>query len=79
MKMLVVRLDDDLDAQLARLANQRARTKSAFVRETLRQVLSAPAVANGSAYELMLGGIGSVRSGLKDLASNPRHLKGFGK
>jgi predicted transcriptional regulator len=29
--MLVVRVDDDSDAQLKRLANQRARTKSAFV------------------------------------------------
>jgi hypothetical protein len=79
MKMLVVRVDDDLDARLARLASQRAWTKSAFVRETLRQVLSSQAVANGSAYELMLGGIGSVRSGLRDLSSNPRHLEGFGK
>jgi hypothetical protein len=77
--MLVVRVDDDLDAQLKRLANQRARTKSAFVRETLQHVLASQAVAKGSAYEVMSGGIGSVRSGLRDLASNPKHLEGFGQ
>jgi len=77
--MLVVRVDDDLDAELTRLANRRARTKSALVRETLQHVLSSQAVDNGSAYELMSGEIGSVRSRLRDLASNPHYLEGFGK
>jgi plasmid stability protein len=79
VKTLVVRLDDDLNAELTRLAAQRARTKSDVVRETLRHALSSQVVTDGSAYRRMVDGIGSVRTGLKDLASNPKHLESFGK
>jgi hypothetical protein len=79
VKMLVVRVENDLDAELTRLASRGAQTKSALVREMLRRALSPQAAANGSAYDLMFGGIGSVRSGLKDLGSNRKHLEGFGR
>jgi predicted DNA-binding protein len=79
MKMLVVRLDNDLDAELTRLANRLGRTKSAFIREMIRRDLSSQSALKSSAYELMLGGVGSIRSGLKDLASNRKHLEGFGR
>jgi hypothetical protein len=79
VKTLVVRVDDALDAKLARWAAVRAKTKSALVRETLQNALSTSIEGQGSAYEKMLGGLGVIRSGIRDLASNPKHLKGFGK
>ncbi|MBV8212904.1 MAG: CopG family transcriptional regulator [Verrucomicrobia bacterium] len=78
VKTLVVRIDNDLNAELTRLANRRGWTKSAFVREMIRLSLSSQTAAKGSAYEVMLGGVGSIRTGLKDLGSNPKHLEGFG-
>jgi predicted transcriptional regulator len=79
MKTLVVRIDDALDAKLERWASVRAKTKSALVRETLQNALSTSVEGQDSAYDKMLGGLGVVRSGIHDLASNPEHLKGFGK
>jgi hypothetical protein len=32
-----------------------------------------------SAYELMKDGCGIVKSGVPNLASNPKHLEGFGR
>jgi hypothetical protein len=49
----------------------------ALFRDWVEKKPAAPA-ALPSAYELMKDGAGIVDSGIGDLATNPKHLEGFG-
>jgi len=70
-----VELPDELVRQAKAEAALRGRKFKDLVEEGLRQVLEArPALET-----LMKGARGVVDSGLLDLASNPKHLKGFGR
>ena len=71
---LTIELPDDLaarleaaSAQLVRVALEKARPASGFPAE------------GPSAYDLMKDGFGCVSSGVRDLATNPKHLEGFGQ
>ena len=71
------------DAVGARLQGVAARTrisKSEYVRKTLISALNADAVeAKPSAFELIQDIAGTVSSGKKDMATNPKYMKGYGK
>ncbi len=80
-----VELPDDLARRVKAAAALRGRKLKDLVAEGLRLVLEAPASAASpakkqppTAYELMKDGRGIVDSGIGDLATNPRHMKGFG-
>jgi hypothetical protein len=59
----------------------RGRKLTDLVAEGLRLVLETPRETNGrrSLAALMKGARGKVNSGVSDLASNPKHLAGFGR
>jgi hypothetical protein len=59
----------------------RGRKLKDLIEEGLRLVLEAPRKTRGhpSLSGLMKRARGSVDSGVSDLASNPEHLKGFGR
>jgi hypothetical protein len=59
----------------------RGREVKDLVEEGLRLVLEAPRATQRrqSLAGLMKGACGAVDSGIADLASNPQHLKGFGR
>ena len=80
-----VELPDDLARRIKAAAALRGRKLKDLVAEGLRLVLEAPASAASpakqpppTAYELMKDGRGIVDSGIGNLATNPKHLKGFG-
>ena len=82
-----VELPDDLARRIKAEAALRGRKLKDLVAEGLRLVLEAPESAGSpakkrqppTAYELMKDGRGIVDSGIGDLASNPKHMKGFGR
>ena len=80
-------LPDDLARRIRAEAALRGRKLKDLVAEGLRLVLEAPELAASpakkrqppTAYELMKDGRGIVASGIGDLATNPKHMKGFGR
>ncbi|OGA53841.1 MAG: hypothetical protein A3G24_04700 [Betaproteobacteria bacterium RIFCSPLOWO2_12_FULL_62_13] len=79
-----VELSDELFRKVKAEAALRGRKLKDLVAEGLRHVLETPPAAGGaggrpSLHDLMKDSCGVVDSGMSDLASNPKHLKGFGR
>lgn len=76
-----VELPDELFRRAKAEAALRGRRFKDLIEEGLRLVLQSPRKerARPSLEELMRSARGVVDSGVPDLASNPRHLKGFGR
>jgi hypothetical protein len=80
MKHISLKLPAALEARLAAAAKRRKTTKSAIVRQALEDYL-----ANGnrtgrpSFADTVRDLIGCVDSGIPDLASNPKHMRGYGR
>ena len=81
MKTLTVKVPDELGVRLEKRARRLGLSKSAIVRESIEKELerSVKVEEEPSAYDLMKEGIGCIDSGVSDLASNPRHMEGFGR
>lgn len=79
MKTISLKLPVELNARLDRASQQRQQSKSDLVRAALEQFLERThPPAAGSALEAAQRWIGCVE-GLRDLATNPKHLEDFGK
>ena len=76
MKTLTMKLPEGLSAWLETEAKRSKRPKSALVRDILEQ---HQRLRPRSALELTADLCGCVESGLRDLARNKKHLKGFGR
>jgi hypothetical protein len=77
MKTISLKIDSNLHAWLEKQSKRLGRSKSAITREALEKSRggnSAP-----SCHDLMSDVCGSLRSGVRDLATNKKHLKGFGE
>jgi len=76
-----VELSEELFRRAKAEAALRGRKFKDLVEEGLRLVLATPrgGSAQPSLDELMKPARGVVESGVRDLASNPKHLKGFGR
>ncbi|MGH8681450.1 MAG: hypothetical protein ACREVS_12435 [Burkholderiales bacterium] len=76
-----VELSDDLFRRVKAEAALRGRKFKDLVEEGLRLVLQTPRGerARPSLEELMRPARGVVDSGVPDLASDPKHLEGFGR
>ncbi len=65
-------------AKLQSVAASKRISKSEYVRFTLISALNAEE-EKPSAFELLHDLAGSVASGKKDIATNPKYLKGYGE
>lgn len=82
MKTLTVKLPEELAVRLQQRASRLGVSKSALVRQSVEDSLSGPSSLveeEPSAYALMKDGCGCVDSGVSDLATNPKHMEGFGR
>ena len=81
MMKTTVEVPDDLYRRAKTEAALRGRKLKDLVEEGLRLVLEAPPKARGrhSLAGLMRRARGTIDSGVPDLASNPEHLKDFGR
>jgi Arc/MetJ-type ribon-helix-helix transcriptional regulator len=76
MTSMTIKLSSRLSARVARLARQRRVSRS----EVVRQALEAfPGDEAATIVERLSHLLGAVRRLPKDLSTNPRHLRGFGK
>ena len=76
-----IELPDELYRRAKAAAALRGRKLEDLVEEGLRIVVEGPPKARRrrSLAELMQGARGVIDSGVPDLASNPRHMAGFGR
>jgi hypothetical protein len=77
-KTISLKLPAELESQLARLSRQRSVTRSEIVRAALEAYLATGTAAPRSCLDLA-GDLPGSLEGPADLASNPRHLKGYGR
>jgi Arc/MetJ-type ribon-helix-helix transcriptional regulator len=79
MTTISLKVPDELIARMDALARAKRTSRSALLREALDEKLKAAArKLPPSLYEQSADLCGAGNSGLGDLASNPKHLEGFG-
>jgi hypothetical protein len=85
MKTITIKLPDFLNDTLDAVAADRKVTKSAIVRDLLVQALPAKVALSSrkstrpSLHDRLKKYQGAGGSGVKDLASNPKHMEGYGR
>lgn len=82
MSVLTCKLPHALDGRLAELARRRGVPKSVLVREAIEAKIAEEAAAprrHANLLEALGDSVGSIASGKRDLASNKKHLRGFGR
>jgi hypothetical protein len=79
MKVLTVKVPEELDLKLTAVAARRRESKSALIRAALDHIVkSSEAITPNSCLDLAKDLIGSVE-GPADLSYNNKHLKGYGR
>ena len=76
MPIMTIRLTRSESARIARLAKQRKVTRSKLVRDAIARLEEAEP---GSVWDDWKDIAGIVKGGPRDLATNPKHMKGFGR
>ena len=82
MSTLTLELNDSLATRLQSASAKRHIAPEQFVRETIERALQEGLELDEnspSLRELMGNAIGCMDSGIGDLATNPKHLEGFGQ
>ncbi len=78
MRVITLKMPDDLAARLTTLARRRGVSRSELVRIALGSYLGGDGGRSANAADLALDLIGRFR-GPHDLSHHPRHGKSFGK
>ena len=76
MKTISLKIDSNLYGWLEKQSKRLGRSKSAITRAALEQSRNKTAP---SCHDLMQDACGSLRSGVRDLSTNKKYLKGFGE
>lgn len=84
MSTLTLELPDELAARLEATSAMRQVPPAQIVREALENVLPGAGRVEAqqegpSAYDVLKDLVGCVDSGVTDLATNPKHMEGFGQ
>jgi hypothetical protein len=77
-KTISLKLPAELETQLARLSRQRSVSRSEIVRAALEAYLAKGNITPRSCLDLA-GDLAGSLEGPTDLASNPKHLKDYGR
>ncbi len=79
MTTISLKIPDDLASRMDAVARARQTSRSALFREALEEKLRATARKSPPSLHARSADLcGAGESGLGDLASNPKHLEGFG-
>ena len=80
MTTITCKIPESLDAEIEAVAAKRGVSKSVVVRDAIEASLAEQKRRAGlSAYDVMKNACGIIRRGPRDLATNPKHMKGFGR
>lgn len=78
MRILSLKLPDEIDAKLEARARELGKTKSEITREALARFLGGEPAGGLSCLDLVRDLVGIAR-GPGDLASNRKYLRGYGR
>jgi hypothetical protein len=78
MSIVSLKMSDELMTRLAAAARSRGISRSALVRDALESFLGGGGVGDGSAADLAVDLIGSLKAP-RDLSHHPRYMEGFGR
>ena len=78
MTTLTVKVPEDLKIEVETVARFSGKSVSAIVRESLLRTVRKTGSRKSSLYERTKDLCGAGSSGLDDLSTNPKHMKGFG-
>ena len=78
MKILSLKLPDEIDAKLEARARTRGTTKSELTREALVRLLETDGASGASSLDLVRDLVGLAK-GPGDLASNKKHMRNYGR
>jgi Arc/MetJ-type ribon-helix-helix transcriptional regulator len=80
MKILSLKLPEQLDRKLSAVVKRRRARKSDVVREALERYMEeSHEIRKGSFLDLARDLVGCVKDAPADLSSNPKHLDGYGR
>ena len=79
MKTISIKLPEALAQRLDAAARQRQKPKSGLVRDFIERGLLNEPGGSPSFHDLAQTHCGSGNSGLRDLATNPKHLEDYGR
>ena len=81
VKTVTIKLPEPLALRLEQRAKRLGVSKSSILRDSLERDLNegAKVEEEPSVYDLTRADCGCFDSGLTDLATNPKHLEGFGR
>ena len=80
MTTITCKIEESLDAELEAVVRKQGISKSEFVRQALEDRLQEhKQSASLSAYDVMKEACGIVKQGPLYLATNPQHLRNFGR
>ncbi len=74
---MTLKIDENMASWLRREAKRLGRPASALVRDAIVRMRDLS--GDGSVLSLVDDTVGQLASGVADLASNKRHLRGFGR
>jgi hypothetical protein len=78
MRTLSLKLPEEIDNRLEARARELGKTKSELMREALVSFLDSKPESGVSCLDLVLDLVGTAR-GPGDLASNKKHMRGYGR
>ena len=78
MRTISLKLPDDVNARLEKHASAIGKTKSEVTREALTSYLDGDGDSGTSCLDLVQDLVGRAK-GPRDLASNKKHLRGYGR
>ena len=80
MTTITCKIPEKLDVELEAVAEKRGVSKSEVIREAIEASLADPRHRVAlSAFDVMKEACGIIKGGPRDLATDPRHMKGFGR
>lgn len=79
MGTLTVKLPPPLEARLDALVRRRKQRKSALVREAIERLVDEPKERRAGSVLDLLKDMEGAGDGPKDLSSNRKHLRGYGR
>jgi predicted transcriptional regulator len=78
MTTLTLKVPRDLAQKLEAISARKRISKSKIIRDALDTAFRREK-NRSNLYDSMKDGLGCINSGKRDLATNPKHLKGFGQ
>jgi hypothetical protein len=79
MKSVSLKLSDELNTKLEQVSKQRGARKSDVIREALESYFSDGKNGAGVSCLDLAGDLVGCLDGPADLATNPKHMRGFGR